>query len=148
MTKKITECQLYLYAHLLAGKPDLDLPWDPDLQQEKNKAQQSSRRHAHTMKVSLTSNSNFTLHSITREECSALVQQAFLGTSQKNPFSLIPHSICQETTVQAQEAPQQSSAATSTEQKALFQALPQLLPTQHPFHKGKDSLKCLFRKCV
>lgn len=104
MTKKITECQLYLYAHLLAGKPDLDLPWDPDLQQEKNKAQQSSRRHAHTMKVSLTSNSNFTQHSITREECSALVQQAFLGTSQKNPFSLIPHSICQETTVQAKES--------------------------------------------
>lgn len=64
MTKKISECQLYLYAHLLAGKPDLDLPWDPDLQQEKNKAQQSSQWHAHTMKVSLTSNSNFTLHSI------------------------------------------------------------------------------------
>lgn len=40
------------YAHLLAGKPDLDLPWDPDLQQEKNKAQQSSQWHARTMKVS------------------------------------------------------------------------------------------------
>lgn len=65
--KEVTECQLYLYAHLLAGKPDLDLPWDPDLQQEKNKAQQSSRWHAHTMKVSLTSNSNFTLHSITNQ---------------------------------------------------------------------------------
>lgn len=57
-----------LYAHLLAGKPDLDLPWDPDLQQEKNKAQQSSQWHAHTMKVSLTSNSNFTLHSITNRK--------------------------------------------------------------------------------
>ena len=47
-----TECYLYLYAHLLAGKPDLDLPCDPDLQQEKNKAQQSSQWHAHTVKVS------------------------------------------------------------------------------------------------
>lgn len=40
---QLVECCLYVYAHLLAGKPDLDLPWDPDLQQEKNKAQQSSQ---------------------------------------------------------------------------------------------------------
>lgn len=36
-----------LYAHLLAGVPDLDLPWDLDLQQEVKTAQQESQWHAY-----------------------------------------------------------------------------------------------------
>lgn len=104
-----TEWYLYFNAHLLAGKPDLDLPWDSDLQQEKNKAQQSSQWACKHTELATPATAN-SPHAAAPSRGKALVLEADLP---RESFSshCRPHS--SEAQVQAQEAPQQSSSCQS-----------------------------------
>lgn len=104
-----TEWYLYLNAHLLAGKPDLDLPWDSDLQQEKNKAQQSSQWACKHVELATPATAK-SPQAAAPSRGKALVLQADLP---RESFSSHCRPRSSEEQVQAREAPQQSSSCQS-----------------------------------